>query len=231
MSSSGGSARPVGNVVGSDAIWSADGQSVFYTHLSDLYVAQADGTKPRKILTVHGQVWRPRISPDGKRIRLTVDNPASSVYSLWEASIDGSNLHAVLPGWNNPPAECCGNWTADGRYFVFQSTRRGKTGIWALREGRPFRRSGAEPVNADSRSIELHGAPPQQGRQEAFRDWRTAARGAGPLRCQISPGSPPTARSFSGPGKVFQGTVARLRFIPGSHPVEKQNGRHRTTSA
>jgi len=47
---------------------------------------------------------------------------------------DGSNLHLLLPGWNNPPDECCGNWTSDGKYYVFQSTRNQSTQIWALRE-------------------------------------------------------------------------------------------------
>jgi Tol biopolymer transport system component len=32
------------------------------------------------------------------------------------------------------PQECCGNWTADGKYFVFQATRGGITGIWAVSE-------------------------------------------------------------------------------------------------
>jgi Tol biopolymer transport system component len=42
----------------------------------------------------------------------------------------------LLPGWNQPPAECCGNWTPDGKYFVFQATRNGKTEIWAIQERR-----------------------------------------------------------------------------------------------
>ena len=53
----------------------------------------------------------------------------------------------MLPGWNNPANECCGNWTADGRYFVFQSTRNRSTNIWARREQTGlFQRSSQEPV-------------------------------------------------------------------------------------
>jgi Tol biopolymer transport system component len=40
----------------------------------------------------------------------------------------------LLEGWNKPAAECCGNWTADGNYYVFQSARNGSASIWALRE-------------------------------------------------------------------------------------------------
>ena len=67
--------------------------------------------------------------------------------SLWEVSIDGKNPHPLLPDWNLPPSECCGNWTPDGRYYVFQSTRNGRTDIWALRDERPFlRKPDREPV-------------------------------------------------------------------------------------
>ena len=48
--------------------------------------------------------------------------------------MDGTNLHPLLASWNNPPSECCGSWTSDGKYFVFQSTRHGRTDVWALRE-------------------------------------------------------------------------------------------------
>jgi dipeptidyl aminopeptidase/acylaminoacyl peptidase len=40
---------------------------------------------------------------------------------LWEVSADGSNLHQLLKGWHDPPQECCGIWTPDGRYYFFES--------------------------------------------------------------------------------------------------------------
>jgi Tol biopolymer transport system component len=49
-------------------------------------------------------------------------------------SADGGNLHPFLPGWNAPASLCCGNWTADGKYFVFQSSIDWTTNIWAIRE-------------------------------------------------------------------------------------------------
>jgi Tol biopolymer transport system component len=39
-----------------------------------------------------------------------------------------------LSGYSDPPAECCGNWTPDGRYFVFQSTKNNRTHIFAIQE-------------------------------------------------------------------------------------------------
>ncbi len=44
--------------------------------------------------------------------------------------------HPLLPGWNQAPAECCGNWTPDGKHFVFQSAHGGKTEIWTVPEKR-----------------------------------------------------------------------------------------------
>jgi len=67
--------------------------------------------------------------------------------SLWEVSIDGKNARPLLPDWNRPPAECCGNWTPDGRYFVFSSTRNGRDDIWVLHEKAPLlRKAEREPV-------------------------------------------------------------------------------------
>ena len=66
---------------------------------------------------------------------------------MWEVSIEGKNPHPVLPDWNHPSSECCGDWTPDGRYYVFQSTRNGRTDIWALRDERSFlRKPDREPV-------------------------------------------------------------------------------------
>jgi Tol biopolymer transport system component len=90
----------------------------------------------------------PRWSPDGSHLRFTVrDTNLGSLNSLWEVAADGSNLHPLLPDWNKPANECCGNWTADGRYFVFQATRNGTTNIWARREQTGlFQRASQEPV-------------------------------------------------------------------------------------
>jgi len=128
----GGSPRRVGETT-QDATWSADGQIV-YASGHDLYVSKSDGTGAHKLATVTGlPVW-PRWSPSGKVLRFTQHDPKNDSSSLWEVSTDGSRLHPLLPAWNMHAAECCGNWTPDGRYFVFQSTRNGRADLWALPE-------------------------------------------------------------------------------------------------
>jgi serine/threonine protein kinase/Tol biopolymer transport system component len=102
--------------------WSPDGQRLVFTKGSELWLANGDGSNPARILTVQGHPGYPVLSPDGKRIRFTLIDDATHTYALWEVRVDGSNLHPLLPGWHTPPHECCGIWTPDGRYFLFQST-------------------------------------------------------------------------------------------------------------
>jgi len=143
----GGSPRRVGEVLAQDATWFPDGQRIVYVRDSDLYVARSDGSEARKLLAVAGRAWWPRVSPDGERIRFTAVDYSTEARSLWEVSIDGKSPRPLLPGWNRPSAECCGNWTPDGKYFLFQSTRNGRTDIWALRdEASLFRKRDREPV-------------------------------------------------------------------------------------
>src|SRR6266851_6617183 len=106
------------------ATWSPDGQSLVFGKGSELWIAKGDGSNPMRIATVQGHPADGVFSPEGKRIRFTQVDDASHTYSLWEVRPDGSNLHPLLPGWHTPPHECCGIWTPDGRYFLFQSTIR-----------------------------------------------------------------------------------------------------------
>jgi len=127
-----GTPRRLGEVVGHDASWSPDQQQIVYAHGTDLYTAKNDGTDARKLATVSGLLFWPRWSPNGKIVRFTVMDRGAS--SIWEVGADGNNLHRLLEGWNTPAAECCGNWTADGNYYIFQSTRNGAANVWALRQ-------------------------------------------------------------------------------------------------
>jgi Tol biopolymer transport system component len=131
------------------ARWSHDGQSLVFGRGSDLWVAKGDGSNPTRIATVPGHPESAVFSPDGKRIRFTRVDDASHTYSLEEVGSDGSNLHRLLPDWHNPPHECCGFWTPDGRYFVFQSTDHNDNDgdIFALPDSPSlFRKAVAAPV-------------------------------------------------------------------------------------
>ena len=141
-----GETHRIGGLVGHDGAWSPDGGRICYASENHLFVANRDGTDSKLLATLPGVASWPRWSPDGKRVRFTLQD-ASGNTALWEVSADGGDPHTLLPGWSvDHPAECCGSWSPNGRYFVFQSTRQGRTGLWALREGRwPWDRSSGTP--------------------------------------------------------------------------------------
>lgn len=137
--SNGGAATKVGDVLGHDGTWTPDGQSILYASGHDLYLATSDGGNPKKLATVPGRAFWLRYSPDGKSIRLTVLDPATRASSLWQVSADGTDLRPLLSNWSKPATECCGSWTSDGKYFIFQSGHSGSSNLWALNESRiPF---------------------------------------------------------------------------------------------
>jgi len=97
-----GSPRRLGEVNAHDAGWSPDGQQIVYANGSNLYLAKSDGSDARKLTTVFGVPFRPVFSPDGKRLRFTVNDLKTASLSLWEVAVDGTGLHPLLEGWNKP---------------------------------------------------------------------------------------------------------------------------------
>jgi Tol biopolymer transport system component len=127
----------------SAAAWSPDGQQLVYAQDNELHLARIDGAEIRKLATFDGHPFFVRWSPDAHTVRLSVSTEKDTASSLWEVSLDGGRVQKMLPGWDPSWYTCCGNWTADGKYFVFQS----KSNIWALREKPGFLRRGSrEPL-------------------------------------------------------------------------------------
>jgi len=143
----GGAPHRVGDLVAEEATWYPDGKRILYARGSDLFTANDDGTESRKLASVPGIPTWPRWAPDGSRLRFTLYDSKTNSNALWEVLANGTNAHALLPGWNSPAAECCGSWTPDGKYFVFQARREALTGTYAIRERvSSFLRSDGKPV-------------------------------------------------------------------------------------
>lgn len=145
-----GSPHRIGDLLADDGTWSPDGRDLVYVSGNDLYRARSDGTAGRKLVSLAGAASWPRWSPDGTRLRFTVTDNTTGFSSIWEISPDGKMPHAILPSRNQSHSECCGCWTPDGKYFVFQSTREGKTEIWAMLEKRWFGRTSHSPSQLTS---------------------------------------------------------------------------------
>ncbi len=138
----GGSPRRLGDAAGHGAAWSPDGQMIVYAEGQDLFLAKSNGSGPRKVFSAPDTAFEPAWSPDGTVIRFRVGGAFYTPGSLWEVSVGGTDPHPLLPAWHTPPNECCGRWTPDGKYFVFQS----QGNIWALAEkGKLFGKAGSQP--------------------------------------------------------------------------------------
>src|SRR5581483_1677101 len=137
-----------------EADWSPDGSKLAYVNRQSIYLAGADGSEARKIATLSGALSNLHFSPDGRRLRFTIFDATRNTAALWEIAVDGSNPHQLLLGWQNPPAECCGRWTADGRYYVFQAKSSSGNDLWALPEKGPWPWSAsAKPVRLTTGSL------------------------------------------------------------------------------
>jgi Tol biopolymer transport system component/DNA-binding winged helix-turn-helix (wHTH) protein len=112
--------------------FSRDGSSAIYATLDgDIFLVRIDGTEKRKLARVPSVAGSFSWSPDRKAIRF------ASGGLLWEMSPDGSGLHRLLPDSKEPGSQCCGVWSADGRFYLFTwySPSSGSQ-IWALDERR-----------------------------------------------------------------------------------------------
>ena len=81
----------------------------------------------------------------------------------WEVSASGTEAHRLLVDWHDPPDECCGKWTADGKYFVFQS----KSQIWALAQ-KSFLHPAPKPVAITSSPLSLSSPLPSRDGKKLF---------------------------------------------------------------
>jgi eukaryotic-like serine/threonine-protein kinase len=157
----GGSARRLGDISATTATLSPDGKLLVFARDGDIFLAQSDGSSPHKLVSVNGVVSELVWSPDGRRIRFTSSDgfgPGIGQHMMWEMNVDGSELHRLLAGWHTPPDECCGRWTPDGKYFVFQSGGQ----IWALPRGNRYFSPNPQPIRLTSSPMSLHSPVPSR---------------------------------------------------------------------
>jgi len=145
----GGAPRKLGE--GVNAAFSRDGSLIAYVEAEPeirLIVANADMTEKRELLTVKGHIYWIDFSPDGKRLRFGLWDRDRVI---WEVSIDGKNAHPILPEWESIE-HCCGSWTPDGEYYVFQAEHDNRVQLWAIRESGG---SISEPVQITSAALDF----------------------------------------------------------------------------
>jgi Tol biopolymer transport system component/DNA-binding winged helix-turn-helix (wHTH) protein len=136
----GGAARQIPGLLAQDATWMPDNRRILYATGNTLWTAGENGEAPQQFAVLPGRPFWLRWMPGGALLRLTLLDPGNHTTSLWELSADGKNARQLLPGWSTPSGECCGSWTSDGKYFVFESRHSGENNIWMLhpRGGNPI---------------------------------------------------------------------------------------------
>jgi WD40 repeat protein len=118
-----GEPRRVGDLQMRDASFFPDGRIVFAKGTA-LFVAEKNGSNPRKLFESSQPIIFPSVSPDGRRISFT--SWSGWVFHLKEIAVEGANAHDVpLPG-GELSFTCCGKWTPDGRYLIFLASNKGR---------------------------------------------------------------------------------------------------------
>jgi hypothetical protein len=85
-----------------------------FTKEKDLFVADKDGSNPRKVLSLAGETHPPHVSPDKQRIVFTL--VSNDIPSLVEVAVDGTGLRTIVSGQH----VSCGVWPPTGNISCTQ---------------------------------------------------------------------------------------------------------------
>lgn len=163
----GGSLQRLGEADGTSAAWSPDGKMLAFTKNSDLFIANGDGSSPRKLLSMKDAYPElPAWSPDGRHLRFSAREASLRWKStIWEIGADGTGAHPLFPHWSKAPERvCCGRWTEDGKHFVFV----GDGQIWVIAGSQPWFRSESDPVQITSSPMSLRSPVPAKDGKKLF---------------------------------------------------------------
>jgi Tol biopolymer transport system component len=148
----GGTPRRLSDFSGADASWMPNGD-LLVSHNHQLWVIPRQGGPPRKFADPAAFTYWFRWSPDGRVLRFTRYDPESGTSDQWEISADGTNLHPMLPGWQENTHRWGGNWTPNGSYFLFTTAGVNRSDIWSVRE------KGDWLHKVDKRPVQLTAGP------------------------------------------------------------------------
>ncbi len=106
---------------------SADGRTIVFDLLGDLYSVPATGGSATRLTSGSGFDGQPRFSPDGKAIVFVSDRSGSE--NLYLIDPDGKNIRPLTKGPNQ--AFISPDWTPDGQYVVVSKSND----LWLYHRG------------------------------------------------------------------------------------------------
>ena len=129
----GGSPRMLNNQTVRSAQWSPDGRLIASADLNSVFVSDMDGVNIRKIWDAPSTTGTPHFAPDSRRIRVAVyDDKNVAPPKIWELNVDGRSPHRLALQWPEDAGLEDGQWTPDGKRFLFLSKRDGLNNIYEL---------------------------------------------------------------------------------------------------
>ncbi len=149
-----GEVRPIGDIQALDASFATEG-GILFSRDKVLFLADKDGTNPRKLLSADGEIWGPNISPDNQRMVFTIHGAAWGL-SIVVSGTDGSGQHAIVNS-SERRRVCCARWTPDSRYIVFEDRTQGRVDLWAAQVQAGFLRRSAPPVQLTNGPLSYRG--------------------------------------------------------------------------
>ncbi len=159
-----GEPRRLGGDEITDASYFPDGRLLLIKE-NDLYVADKDGSNPRKLLSVADRVWDASVSPDGKHIVFGTN--VGDHCALVEIAPDGTGLRAIV---NAGKDECLSNgvWSADGTYIVYQVDHGRGSDLWAFPMRTGLLQRSSEAIRLTNGPLAYSGARPSPDGKQIF---------------------------------------------------------------
>ena len=155
-----GDPRRLGSEEVTQASYFPDGR-VLLVKGAALYVANRDGSNPRKLVSVAGNVGQPTVSPDGKRIVFAMFDAHGSS-SLLEIAADGSGLHPILNAGQDEKFGAFVQWSSDGRYVLYRIGHGGGSDLWAMPMHTGIFRRSRQPIRLTNGPLHYSGACPSR---------------------------------------------------------------------
>jgi eukaryotic-like serine/threonine-protein kinase len=158
----GGTPRRITDLLGQDVTWMPNGDWLV-SHGDGLFQVSASGTSHPffKFADPSTSAYWLRWSPDHRLIRFSLIE--FQKISLAEINPDGGNFHTLGRSAHLATYDMAsGNWTPDGKLFVFQATNRwGRSDIWAIREKSDFlHKISREPVQLTAGPLNFYAPQP-----------------------------------------------------------------------